>query len=248
MRVKSKINIDKVFVLGANSDIAKAICEELASNGCKNFDFLVRDVKKIKIFSNYLCKKYNVNIEIKEQDLLTDFDPNYLLKIANKDYDLFLITAGFLGDTSKAEEDINEVSKIIRVNFSSIIYLLNTIINQKRIEQKGRLWVFSSVASDRGRPSNYYYGAAKVGLQIFCEGLLLRCYGKPFSIRIIKAGYMYTPMTINKIPSKFCIKPTKVAKILLRNPNKRGVEYLPWIWSIIMLIVKLLPSKIASKL
>ena len=53
--------------------------------------------------------------------------------------------------------------------------------------------------TDLRRPSNYFYGAAKAGLQIFCEGLLLKCYGKPFSIRIIKAGYRHgdnSPMAV----------------------------------------------------
>ena len=248
MNAKSQITINKTFVLGANSKVSKAICEELAKRGCKKFDFLVRNSKNIQIFSNYLLKKYKAKITIKEHDLLNDFDSGYISQIAKKDYDLFLVTAGYLGKTTKAEEDSNEADKIFTINFSSITYFLNKIITPERMKKKSRLWVFSSVASDRGRPSNYFYGAAKAGLQIFCEGLLLKCYGKPFSVRIIKAGYINTPMTKNKVPKRLCINSSTVAKILLRNPNKRGVEYLPWWWSFIMLIVKKLPIRIASKL
>ena len=42
--------------------------------------------------------------------------------------------------------------------------------------------------------------------------------------------------------------PKKLAKQILKHPNKRGIEYLPWWWSLIMFIVKILPSSITSKL
>ena len=161
-------------------------------------------------------------------------------------FDLYLITAGYLGNIDLARNDFEESQKIINSNFTGIIPWINAIASPERIKQKRSIWVFTSVAADRGRPSNYFYGAAKAGLQIFCEGLLLKCYGKPFSMRIIKAGYIYTHMTIGKAPAILCVKPDKVAQMLLRNPYKRGVEYLPWWWNTIMMMVKNLPSKIAS--
>ena len=118
----------------------------------------------------------------------------------------------------------------------------------ERIKRKGCLWVFTSVASDRGRPSNYYYGSAKAGLQNFCEGLISRCHGNQFSVRIIKAGYMATQMTKGKVPDFLCIKTSDVAKILLRKPFKNGVEYLPWYWNPIMFLIKIFPNSIISKL
>ena len=128
-----------------------------------------------------------------------------------------------------------------------LIPWLTEITNYERIKSKGCLWIFTSVAADRGRPSNYHYGAAKAALSVFCEGLLLRCYKKPFSIRIIKAGYMETPMAYSA-PKFLCISPKKVAQYLMNNPFKRGFEYLPWWWNIIMFFVRILPVKFASKL
>ena len=71
---------------------------------------------------------------------------------------------------------------------------------EERISRFGMLWIFSSVAADCGRPSNYHYGAAKAALNTYCEGLLARCVNKPFKIRIIKAGYMDTKMSGGKTP------------------------------------------------
>ncbi len=247
MKIK-KNNIKNILVLGANSSVAKAICRDLAKQGCNEFYFLVKDLNSIKLFSDELATKYNVKIFVKFLNLLDELNFESLGEFSNKDFDLYLIAAGYLGDTKKAQKDINESRKIIDTNFSSICDFLNYFITEERISKNGRLWVFSSVAGDLGRPSNYFYGAAKAGLQVFCEGLMLRCTNKPFFVRIIKAGYMYTPMTINKVPEILCIKPQKVAKILLKSPNKSGIEYLPWWWRFIMLLVKALPHKILSKL
>ena len=240
--------INSVWVLGANSEVAASICIELAKKGCKKFCLIARNKTKIKKFSNYLRQTFRVEVVEKILEL-SDFpssDDKSFYKVDN--FDLYLITAGYLGNTDLARTDFDESQKIISSNFTGIVPWINAIASPERIRQKRSMWIFTSVAADRGRPSNYFYGAAKAGLQIFCEGLLLKCYGKPFSIRIIKAGYIYTPMTIGKVPAFLCVKPNKLAQMLLRNPYKRGVEYLPWWWNIIMLMVKNLPSKIASRL
>ena len=137
---------------------------------------------------------------------------------------------------------------IINVNFYSIVPWLTEIVNEKRINHAGSLWIMSSVAADIGRPSNYHYGASKAALTNFCEGMMLRCNDKPFNIRIIKAGYISSPMTKGKAPEILCISPDSFAKSLLSQENKRGIEYKPFIWSFIMQVVKLLPKKLLSKM
>tara|TARA_B100000886_G_scaffold162121_1_gene110535 strand:+ start:642 stop:1388 length:747 start_codon:yes stop_codon:yes gene_type:complete len=248
MFVGKNKSINSVWVLGANSEVAVSICIELAKKSCKKFYLISRNEAKIKKFSNYLKKTFSVEVEEKILELtyFPGFDDKSFYKV--DDFDLYLITAGYLGNVDLASTNYEESQKIINSNFTGIIPWINSIASPERIKQKRSIWVFTSVAADRGRPSNYFYGAAKAGLQIFCEGLLLKCHGKPFSIRIIKAGYIYTHMTIGKVPAILCVKPHKVAKMLLRNPYKRGIEYLPWWWKLIMLMVKNLPSKFASRL
>ena len=58
---------------------------------------------------------------------------------------------------------------------------------------------------------------------------------------------MKTPMAFDA-PSIISISTNKVADYLMRRPEKRGIEYLPWWWSIIMFIVRNLPTKYAAKL
>ena len=247
---KKKTNIIKsVLVLGSTSIVAKSICLHLADhNKCKRFHLIARNLKANKGLKNTLKNEYGAIVTEECVDLLDHLNFNTSIMPNVENFDLYLITAGSLGQAKLARSDIAEAFRITAANYLGIIPWITTIASEERIRKPGKLWVFSSVAADRGRPSNYHYGAAKAGLTTFCQGLLLRCTNKPFSVRIIKAGFINTPMTDGKAPKLLCINPKFVAKHLLRNPNRRGIEYLPYWWAFIMFIVRILPKPIASKL
>ena len=235
------------FILGSTSSVAKSICIELAKNGCKKFHLVCRNLESNKDLVKLLEKYYGANVTEEKNDILFNCDLSKPYKPKVDIYDLYLIAIGTLGNEKLARVDIAESLKINFANYTGIITWLIQIMKNNRIESKGSLWVFSSVACDKGRASNYNYGAAKAALTTYCEGLLLRCYKKPFSVRIIKAGFMSTQMASNA-PSYLCTNTDKVASYLMRKPFKRGIEYLPWWWSIVMFIVRNLPSKFVSKL
>ena len=244
---KNKI-IKSVWVLGSNSLVAQSICIELAKNGCEKFYLITRDSEKSKKFANNLKKNYKVQTIEKTINLNCQNEENEKNFYKVEDFDLYLVTAGYLGNNGVARFDFNEAKNIINCNYFGIVPWINAIATPERIAKSSRLWVFTSVAADRGRPSNYYYGSAKAGLQNMCEGLMSSCYDKPFSVRIIKAGYMATPMTFGKVPNFLCIKTEDVARILLKNNSKRGVEYLPWHWRPIMFLIRLMPNFLVSRL
>ena len=240
--------IKSVWVLGGTSKVAQSICIELAKKGCEKFFLISRNKIKSNKFSSFLRLEYDVIVEEKNFDLekVSDLDREISYKVS--DFDLYIIAAGYLGDNNLAKQNFSEAKKIIDINFTSIIVWINAILTKERINKRMGLWVFTSVAADRGRPSNYFYGAAKSALEVYSEGLMSRCYKKRFSVRIIKAGYMDSPMTYGKAPKILCINTSRVARILMKNPFKRGIEYMPWFWNPIMSLVKILPSKIISKL
>lgn len=235
------------FILGSNSKVAKSICIKLAQAGCKKFHLVCRDLNQNQPLAEELKLFYQAKVTQEQNDLLsnTSINDTFIPKIDI--YDIYLIASGSLGDASLARENATEALRITSANYSGIIPWLTAITNDGRIKSPGSLWVFSSVAADRGRPSNYHYGAAKAALSTFCEGLLLRCQGNPFSVRIIKAGFMDTPMAAGA-PPFLCISPNKVARHLMRNPNRRGIEYLPWWWALIMLLIRNLPNQLVAKL
>ena len=236
--------IKSVFVLGSSSEIAYHICIELAKKGCKTFHLLARDFNKNKKLVNFL--KNNFQVKITEEIFDLFILENQIPKVEN--FDLYLITAGMIGDSNLASNNILELMNITSANYSGILRWIIAIASPNRLDKDSRLWIFSSVAGDIGRPSNYQYGAAKAALTIFSEGILNKCFKKAFKVRIFKAGYIKTRMSYGKANPLLSLSPNKLAKIIIRNPNRRGIEYLPWWWFIIMLLVKFLPKSIISKI
>jgi short-subunit dehydrogenase len=235
------------MVIGSTSPIAISICSALAAVGCQRFHLIARNGQSNEQLAEELRQRYSAVVTTEQTDLFADALADRLKTVQVGEFDLYLLTAGSLGDAGLARTDPAEALKITSANFTGLIPWLTAIATPERLVRHARLWVFSSVAGDRGRPSNYHYGAAKAALTTFCEGLLLRCHGKPFAVRIIKAGYMATPMAAGAPPA-LCIAPHRVARILLRRPDRRGVEYLPWWWKPIMVLVRLLPPALAAKL
>jgi NAD(P)-dependent dehydrogenase (short-subunit alcohol dehydrogenase family) len=240
--------IRSAFVLGSTSEVARAICFELARRGCSRFHLVGRDPARNQQLAAELEERSGAGVSLEQADLFINAGLDQARRAEVGDFDLYLITAGSLGDAELARSDAGEALRITAANYSGLLPWITAVATSERLARPGRLWVFSSVAADRGRPSNYHYGAAKAALTALCEGLLLRCHGKPFAVRIIKAGFMATPMTVGKAPPLLCASPASVARDLVRRPNRRGIEYLPWWWSPLMLLIRLLPAPLASKL
>jgi decaprenylphospho-beta-D-erythro-pentofuranosid-2-ulose 2-reductase len=237
--------IRSAWVLGSTSTVAIAICLGMAERGCRRFHLLARNLERNQALANKLRERFGADVSCESVDLLTT--PPVEPQIS-KHFDLYLVSAGSLGDAERARSDAAEALAITQANYTGLIPWLTAIVSPERIQQPGALWVFSSVAADRGRPSNYHYGAAKAGLLRFCEGLLLRCHGTPFAVRILKAGFIASPMTDGKAPAPLCAQPEQIASDLLRNPFRRGIETIPWWWTPLMALVRRLPARVAAKL
>ena len=79
--------------------------------------------------------------------------------------DLALIAHGVLGDQQAAEADFEAAAAVLHTNFISAVSLLTWLGNYFQAQRGGTLAVISSVAGDRGRKSNYVYGASKARAQ-----------------------------------------------------------------------------------
>ena len=107
-----------------------------------------------------------------------------------------------------------------------------------------QLVVIGSVAGDRGRQSNYLYGAAKAGLATLVQGLAHRmALHAPKGARavLVKPGFVDTPMTAGmKKGGPLWASPAAIAAIVRRAADKGGpIVYAPWFWRYILLIIRL---------
>ena len=243
---RNKSIIRSVFVLGSTSEISIELCKDLVNRGCKEFHLLSRNRSSNQLLFSYLESKANVKVTFEKVELEGTTSINKEVKI-DKDYDLYILVAGYLPKKQK-NLSLEEIVKTMEINLIGLIPWINCITSYERISKPGRLWVFSSVAGDIGRPSNYQYGAAKAALTIYCEGLIAKCNNSQFFIRLIKGGIFKTRMSTGLYPNFLTISPKQVSRILLKNIDKRGVEYIPWWWFYIMKIIRIMPSFVIKRL
>ncbi len=161
-----------------------------------------------------------------------------------------LIAHGTLPDQSTCETNADTALTEFANNGTSTIALLTELANRFEQQHFGTIAVITSVAGDRGRPSNYLYGAAKAAVTTFCEGLRARLYKSGVHLVDIKPGFVDTPMTQGlNLPALLLATPETVAAYIDKAINKKkDVIYAPWFWFWIMLIIKNLPNFIFKKL
>ena len=184
---------------------------------------------------------------------LDDFstDWNHLLaEFSNEQpWNLFLIAHGSLPDQEQALANGSSVAQTLAINFTSpavIAAACATILDRQNL---GSLAVIGSVAGDRGRGSNFLYGAAKAGIDTFLAGLRHRFSNRPLiHIITLKPGMTDTPMTAH-LPHGPLSSPAQLVGSLAWKAidNATPVAYLPGWWKIIMTIIRLLPATILHR-
>lgn len=158
--------------------------------------------------------------------------------------DAALIAPGTLPDQGACERDPGLAVAEIATNAVSVIHLLLLLAPRMEKQARGAIAVISSVAGDRGRASNYVYGAAKAALSTFCEGLTARLFKAGVQLTTIKPGFVDTPMTASlRLPRALVASPDRVAgDILSALDRRRDVVYTPWFWAWIMLVIRSMPG------
>src|SRR5262249_40856636 len=139
----------------------------------------------------------------------------------------------------------------LEINFVSAAALLEITAAYFEQRKTGYIAVISSVAGDRGRQSNYIYGAAKAGLTAYLQGLRNRLYHAGVHVLTIKPRFVATRMPFGKVNpnSPLVATPQRVAKDITRAiRHRRNVIYTPWIWRVILTIVCAIPEAIFKRM
>lgn len=244
-----------VLIVSASSDIASACAQKYASQGY-NLMLTARDPEKCKHLVSDLEIRYQVNVECLALDILDYSSHETLIKTAFDKAELkqqslagVIVFCGYLGEQNLAQNNFQECEKIIDSNFSGIVSLLNPIANLFEQRGNGFIIAVSSVAGERGRKSNYIYGASKAALSTYLSGLRNRLHSKGVQIITVKPGFVNTRMTAAMdLPKALTAEATEVAEAIFNaQKNQRDVIYVKKIWWLIMFIIRCLPEFIFKK-
>tara|TARA_B100000900_G_scaffold415928_1_gene447926 strand:- start:697 stop:1428 length:732 start_codon:yes stop_codon:yes gene_type:complete len=232
-----------VLIVGAKSDIAKAIAKQYVKNG---FDLYLAAKYKDELdnFSKDLMVRSERNIKLLEINILDrDSHQSFYDQLQEKPIGV-ICAVGYLGDQHNAEHNFLESKKIIDTNYTGIVSLFNIIANDFEKRKHGFMVAISSVAGDRGRKSNYIYGSAKAGLTAYLSGLRNRLFKTGVHVLTVKPGFVNTKMTRGmNLPSILTAQPDEIATAVFKAvQKKKNTIYIKPIWWLIMKIIKIIPE------
>jgi short-subunit dehydrogenase len=163
--------------------------------------------------------------------------------------DAVLIAHGVLPEQTADEIRPDAVLASFATNATSVISLLTLLASVFEAQRGGCIAVITSVAGDRGRRSNYIYGAAKGAVALFLQGLRGRLRAAGVSVVTIKPGFVDTPMTASMPKNALYASAATVGAGIHRAMLAgKDVVYVPWYWRSIMLVIKAIPERIFKRL
>ena len=241
---------EAVLILGATSAIARATAAAFAARGDTLY-LASRDEDELRRIAADLHLRYGVEVRHGSFDAeATGTHEAFFrsVRAAMPDLSGVVLAFGYLGDQQEAR-DFKVAAKVIARNFTGAASILSLCADYFEPLKRGFIIGISSVAGDRGRQSNYVYGAAKGALSLYLQGLRNRLSASGVRVITIKPGFVDTAMTYG-LPGLFLVaSPQSVGERIVAALGKSAdVVYLPWFWRYIMLIIKHIPEPIFKRM
>jgi len=170
--------------------------------------------------------------------------------VTQGDMDIVLIAHGSLPEQSDCQDNLEVCRDALEVNSVSPVLFAEAFAKHMGKADHGTLALIGSVAGDRGRKSNYVYGAAKGMVTRYAQGLQHRFAGTGVKVVLIKPGPTETPMTAHLKghgPNMATVE-SVAQKIVDAADRGQAVAYAPIKWEVIMLVIRHLPRFIFHRL
>lgn len=240
-----------IIIIGATSAMAIEVAKLYATEKA-NLHLIARDIDKLETIKKDLkvrgansvnTNAFNANDFASHQDLIEQA----FLSLGC--VDILLIAHGSLPNQETCQTNAINAIEEINTNGVSVISLLTYATTKMEQQRSGNITVITSVAGDRGRQSNYIYGAAKGMVSIFLQGLSQRLKKSGVHVLDIKPGFVDTPMTSEFDKNALWANPEIVAQIIKKRiSTKSSLSYTPTFWFVIMTIIKFIPKFIFNRL
>jgi short-subunit dehydrogenase len=241
----------RALILGARSAIAQAIARSLAQDGW-NLVLAARHSQSLEPVAADLRLRTECAVHLLDFDALdleAHADLAERVRAAAGVFHLAVCVFGFMGDPVAERSKTEVMVQTLTTNFTAAAVCLAHLANDFEARGEGGIIGISSVAGDRGRQSNYPYGAAKAGLTTFLQGLRNRLAPSGIHVLTVKPGFVDTPMTHGKEGIFLVASPDRVARDIIRAWRKgQDVLYTPWFWRWLLLIIRCIPETLFKRL
>jgi decaprenylphospho-beta-D-erythro-pentofuranosid-2-ulose 2-reductase len=241
----------RIVIVGASSAIAEQAARIWAEKGPCAFVLVGRDGPTLeRIAQDLRLRRPGTEAQVVVAQFITAAEVTDLMQrvAATGLPDVALIAHGALTDQTSAQSDLLVLENSLAVNGVSACLLAEGFAGMMAPRGFGHIAVIGSVAGDRGRKTNYAYGAAKGLVERYVQGLQHRFGRTRIMVTLIKPGPTATPMTAHMDTSKMAPVADVAAAIVAGIEAGKPVVYTPGKWRIIMTVIRHMPRLIFNRL
>lgn len=240
--------LSPVVIIGARSDIGRALARRYAAEGC-SIVLAARRSEDLEADRADLEIRYGVTVSVAECDV-TLTRPDEFYAALPEPPGTIVMVAGLLGDQAESAAENQAARRVMESNYVGPALFLLSGASLLKARGEGCIVGISSVAGDRGRASNFVYGSAKAGLTALLSGLRNSLASANVAVVTVKPGFVATQMTAGmNLPKPLTAQPEEVAAAIVR-AQQRGADvvYVRPVWALIMLIIKCIPERVFKRL
>lgn len=235
-----------ILLFGGTSTIGERLAHEFARRGCPVI-LVARDEISASRVASDLSLRYGVDVQVVVADALDGgFEEVVLEELGEVRLGGVIWAWGLLGRTPTLS-DRAQRRQIIDVNLTACVAAVEAAV--PALDLGACIVLLSSVAGERGRRSNYIYGAAKAGLTVYGQGLNHRLRRTGIFTTVVKLGPVDTKMTAGMSPAGPMITADRAAHRIYQLVERRKSQaYVPSIWAVIMLVLRAMPEAVFQRL
>lgn len=242
----------RIAIFGATSGIAEATARVFAKDGARFF-LVARNATLLADVAADLKVRGATEAATRVADLGDANALQGLCEAARETLgaiDVALIAHGVLPVQKACEGSLEATRDVLAINTVSPALLMIRLGSILSEQGSGSLVVLSSVAGDRGRPSNYIYGASKAALSVLGEGMALELGPRGVNVIVVKPGFVDTKMTAAFKKGLLWALPRDIGEAIVAavKAGRRGVLYTPFWWRFIMLVIKFAPGALVRRM
>lgn len=233
------------LILGAGSDIARALAHKLAAKG-HPIQLAVRRPEHHEPTRADLALRHGVEATLHRFDALDLGGAAAFLDGLPESPGIVVSAVGLLGDQTETQDDPAKIAEIVAANLTGPAVALEAAAARlAALSEPTTVIGIGSVAGDRGRAKNYWYGAAKSGFATMLSGLRQRYAGTELLVMTVKPGFVATAMTAGMdLPKPLTLSAEAQAELILRALEKRRPKAMHWKWQGVMAVIRNLPEAV----
>lgn len=246
-------NEKRIVIVGATSAIAEHCARLWLAQQPADLTLVGRDIQRIeRVATDLKVRSPQSEIRVVQAEFLNPeaINATVLDIVKSGRVDIVLIAHGSLPEQPDCQNDLQSCHDALAINGVSPVLYAEAFVKEMEKANHGTIALIGSVAGDRGRKSNYVYGAAKGLVTRYAQGLQHRLAGSGVKVVLIKPGPTDTPMTAHLKGKGAKLAPVEGVAMQIVEGVEAGktVIYAPGKWWLIMMVIRHLPALVFNKM